>query len=174
MRDVILRCYTPEDAYDLFLWMNDAETTRYLGNGFTKKFTLEEACERAKALADGDEAGECFVIADPENDAYLGECRLMLPDVRAKSAELAVVLVPRARGQGTAYSALRQLIALAFESLGYERLYLKCAACNKKALNLYSRLGFKTEGVLRRHIFADGEIRDAVIMGLLKDEYQKG
>ena len=165
-----LRPYELSDVYDMLSWMNDENSTKYLGSGFPRHFTLDEGFERIEALINGDTTSECFVISD-EADAYLGECSLMLPDRRAKKAEISVVLIPEARGRGAAYSALKLLIGYAFCEAGYERLYLKCAAQNTRALRLYEKLGFTTEGILRRDVFADGKIQDAVIMGLIKEEF---
>lgn len=162
------------DAFDLAAWRNDEETVRYLGGGFSKEFTLDDAYELIELLTEGDVTGETFVIEDAETRAYLGECSLMLPDMKAKKAELSIVLTKSARGKGYAPDALRRLISHAFNEAGYERLYLKCAEDNTKALRLYERAGFITEGRLRNDIFAAGRVQDVIVMGLLRDEYTEG
>lgn len=159
------------DAFDLCVWRNDEETVRYLGGGFLRDFNLDDAYERIENLLDGSLTGETFAIEDAETGMYLGECGLMLPDMKAKKAEISIVLTPKARGKGAAGQALSQLIRHAFCEAGYERLYLKCAEDNKKALRLYERLGFRTEGVLRNDIFAAGRIQNVIVMSLLRDEW---
>jgi RimJ/RimL family protein N-acetyltransferase len=70
------------------------------------------------------------------------------------------------RGKGYGASALRQLIAHAFQTMGLRRLYLHVLADNAAAIGLYEHCGFKAEGRLKRHAFKLGRYQDVLVMGL--------
>lgn len=166
---IILRPLCPEDAPSMLRWMNDPDTVRYLGYGFLRRRSPEDVMELIRMRLDGDLSGECFAIADADSGKYLGQCELMLPDLRAKKAEIALVLLPEARGKGYAAQALKQLTDYAFTRGGFEKLHLKCALSNTRALKLYEKAGFVREGLLRRDLLIDGRPEDTVLMALFKD-----
>ena len=172
MRRVRLRAYTLGDFDGLYEWMTDPESVKHLGGGFVSPRSQNDVYEYLTDKTEGELSEESFVIADAETGEYLGECGLQLPDRRAKKAELAVVVLPRFRGQGVARAAICKLLRYAFEERDYNRVYLKCAAANKGALRLYESLGFQKEGVLRSDLVIDGEYEDTVIMGMLKKEWK--
>ena len=167
--NVKLREYTLADAPSVQKWMNDAETTRFLGYGFSRPRTLDEVTEMLEMRICGDLTGESFAIIDADTGDYMGECSLLLPDEKAKKAEIAIVILPEYRGNGAGTQAMRLLMEAGFRS--YDRLFLKCAANNASAIKLYEKLGFQKEGTLRRDMKIGDEVVDTVIYGMLKEEY---
>lgn len=173
-KTVVLREYRHEDLSAIRSWVNDSETTRYLGGSFRRPQTWEQTETMLAHRLEGDVGGEGFVIADRESMAYLGQCDLMMIDNVARKAEIAVVLLPEARGRGVATEGLSLLLSYAFDTMNLNRVWLRCAAENARALALYERLGFRREGLLREELFIDGRAQDAVVMGLLRSEYNGG
>ena len=171
MTGIILRPLRLGDAPRVCAWMNDKDTVRFLGGGFEKPVSAADVRERISLQLDGEFTSERFAIASSDTDEYLGECSLLLPDERAKKAEVALVLLPEARGQGYAQQALLLLLKYAFDKKGYQRLYLKCAEANKSAARLYERAGFLREGILRRHLMTDEGLKDVIVYGMLREEY---
>ena len=167
--NVALREYSLSDAPSVLRWMNDPETTRFLGYGFARTRTLSEVTQMLQMRMDGDLTGESFVIADADTGAYVGQCDLLLPDEKAKKAEIAIVILPEYRGKGVGAQALKLLMEFGFRH--YDRLFLKCAANNLPAGRLYEKAGFTREGVLRRDLKIGDEVVDTVIYGMLKEEY---
>jgi len=43
---------------------------------------------------------------------------------------------------------------------------------NERAIKSYEKCGFKKEGILRQEIYIDGKYYDAIIMAMLKEEYE--
>lgn len=165
---IVLREYRSEDLSAIRAWVNDPETTRYLGNTYRKPETWEQTERKLEMRLNGDAGGEGFVIADKETMKYLGQCDLMMIDMPARRAELAIVLAPEGRGKGLGLEAVRLLTGYAFQTLNLNRVWLKCAMENTAALKCYERAGFRVEGVLREDLFIDGRYQDACIMGLLR------
>ncbi|CAN5503764.1 hypothetical protein BH20ACT2_BH20ACT2_23700 [soil metagenome] len=87
-------------------------------------------------------------------------------------AELGMMLAPSWRGRGIG----TKLVATGVERarrLGAHKIALEVWPHNAAAMALYDKAGFVEEGRLRRHYRrANGELWDAVVMGLVLDEDQ--
>ena len=71
--------------------------------------------------------------------------------------------------RGVATAVLTSLLEAA-KVKGAVKAGLKVNAHNEAAVGLYTRLGFVTEGVLRREVTLDGEYRDCLVMAKFLDE----
>lgn len=74
------------------------------------------------------------------------------------------------RGRGWGSEAVGLLVDFAFDELNLRRLSLSVIDYNRRAVRLYERHGFVTEGVLRQAIERDGNHFDLLIMGLLESD----
>jgi RimJ/RimL family protein N-acetyltransferase len=64
------------------------------------------------------------------------------------------------------------LLSYAFDSLGAEKVTLKCDGRNARSARAIQKLGAKPEGVLRHHRFTQyGEFRDTAYFGILREEW---
>lgn len=73
-------------------------------------------------------------------------------------------ILPEFRGQGLAKKVFSHIFNLLDKSEKNERLYLTCAARNKKALGLYRELGFQRFAVRAKSIKWQGQYGDEVEM----------
>lgn len=167
---VTLREFRQEDISGLRSWVTDDRTTRCLGGFYMKPQTWEQTERYLSSLLEGDAGGVNWVIADKESLRYLGQCSLMMVDNTARHAELAIVLCPTAQGQGLGQEAISLLLSYAFDQMNLNRVHLKVRADNPAAIRCYEKCGFRREGVLRAHAYADGKYQDVVCMGVLKGE----
>ena len=87
---VVLREYRAEDISALRAWVNDGETTRYLGGAYRRPQTWEQTEDWLNRRLNGDLGGESFVIAEKDSQKYLGQCDLMMIDSVARKAEIAL------------------------------------------------------------------------------------
>ena len=165
---VVIREYMQEDLSALRAWVNDTETTKYLGGAYRRVQSWEETEEWLSRRLSGDAGGEGYVIADKETMKYLGQIDLMMIDPIARKAEMAIVLSPAHQGKGYAKEAVRLLVNYAFQTMNLHKVHLKCAEKNERAVNLYKNAGFETEGVLRDDLFIDGEYQNAFIMSIIR------
>ena len=89
-------------------------------------------------------------------------------------AGLGMMVDARWRGRGVGAALVRAAIACARE-LGAHKLALQVWPHNHAARGLYLRHGFTEEGLLRRQYRRrNGELWDAVIMGLVLDQASPG
>ena len=109
-----------------------------------------------------------LVIAEPTDDAYLGEVMVVMGDHRV--GEFGVGVVERARGRGIATDALRMFARWSAASLDIGRLQVLVAEANTPALRVAEQVGFRREGVLRSYWEHDGDRLDVVMLSMLPAE----
>ena len=77
------------------------------------------------------------------------------------------------RGKGYGTEALHMLLRYAFDELNLYRLAASTAEYNTGAIRFFERAGFVVEVRRRQAIQRDGKRWDAVLLGLLRDEWKK-
>jgi RimJ/RimL family protein N-acetyltransferase len=106
-----------------------------------------------------------LVIADPDDDRYLGEVMIVFDEHDV--GEVGCLVAPGVRRRGCGAEALDLLVRWAFDTIGLARAQVFVAATNAAGLALAQRVGFRREGVLRDHLELDGARLDAVVLGRL-------
>jgi L-phenylalanine/L-methionine N-acetyltransferase len=112
------------------------------------------------------------------NDHWLGAiaedqlvgwgCITVQSDMRRRHAGVLGLAIARAwwgRGVGTA--VMRELLSLADDWLNLQRLELSVFTSNARAVALYERHGFETEGTQRAHALRAGRFEDTYLMSRL-------
>jgi RimJ/RimL family protein N-acetyltransferase len=134
------------------------------GRWIGAELPLDEEGDRATFTA-GAERGSLFVAeVDGEVVGVLG---LDLP--RYRVADLGMMVRDGHRGQGVGSALMVAALAWARER-GAHKIALQHWPHNEAARALYEKFGFEQEGYLRRHYpRKNGELWDAVVMGLLLD-----
>ncbi|MFN2503057.1 MAG: N-acetyltransferase family protein [Acidimicrobiales bacterium] len=116
-----------------------------------------EAAVHLVAVVDGQVVGELGMERAPYGVAHLGMC-----------------VDPGWRGRGVGGALVAEAIAAA-PRLGAHKLALQVWPHNSVARRLYRRYGFAEEGRIRRHYRRrNGELWDAVVMGLVIDQESPG
>jgi RimJ/RimL family protein N-acetyltransferase len=85
-------------------------------------------------------------------------------------AEIGYWLAPRYWGQGIMTDAVRAFVKYAFEELQVLRLTAYVLEFNSASARVLEKNGFTLEGRLRKHFRKDGELIDARLYGLLKED----
>ncbi len=113
-----------------------------------------------------------FGIRRISDESLVGTCQLHSINAIHRSAELQIRIgLEDARGCGFGSEACRLLLHHAFQDLNLNRVFLHVFENNMRAIHLYTRVGFKLEGTLRRSAYVDGNWANIVIMAILRDEY---
>lgn len=76
------------------------------------------------------------------------------------------------RGVPVAIEAMKLVYELVFDTLGLLRVSGTIASDNVLMIKWQKFLGMKEEGRLRNHYFINGHFQDAVMLGMLVDEYR--
>lgn len=119
-------------------------------------------------------------LASPDDGAFVAEAaggvigHLGIVRRRYGVADLGMMVAEGWRGRGVGSALLAAGLGWAREA-GAHKVALQVWPHNEAAQRLYRRFGFVEEGRLRRHYRRrNGELWDAVVMGLVLDEGPRG
>jgi RimJ/RimL family protein N-acetyltransferase len=156
------------DREPLFDWINDREDV-LLNAGYSPVHEGDHVAWFDQIRTRSDVA--IFAIRSVAGGELVGTCQLRDIDHRHATAELQIRIGARdERGKGNGTEAVRLLLTHAFRDLGLVRVQLHVFATNTRAVRAYEKAGFRREGVLRSAVYLDGERRDVIVMGILRDE----
>jgi len=160
----------PADLSLLHAWINDRP--QVLFNGPYRPVSQAQH-QRWFASIQERQDTVIFGIRLLEEDRLIGTCQLHSIQPIHRSAELQIRLGDvAARGRGFGTEATRLLLTFGFHDLNLQRIFLHVLADNAPAIRLYEKVGFVTEGVLRRAAHIDGRYVDVRIMAMLREEYR--
>ena len=153
-------------------WLNDYEVTRYLETG---KFpSTPETILRYLERFQDSTTDLVFAIVDRETDQHIGNVTLNRINWIHRTADTGLMIGQREFwGKEYGFEAWRLVIEYAFQRLGLRKIIAGAVADNVTSLAVLKKLGFKAEGTLRQEYLVDGEYRDGVRLGLLREEFYK-
>lgn len=118
---------------------------------------------------------DSFAIHVKDEDEPVGVISLMNISEANESAELSVIVGhPDDRHQGYGTEAIELLLRYAFDELGLNRVGLSAFDFNDEAIAAYEKLGFAVEGRYRQAIKRNAHFHDAILMSIVKGEWQAG
>jgi ribosomal-protein-serine acetyltransferase len=170
--DLVLRLIEPDQAETFFAlvdanrdsllpwmrWVNDVADVQSVREMIDMWHTMktETGCMSLGIELDRELVGAVFHLrADTVNN----------------KVEVGYWLAKTACGRGVAARAVRKMLDITFDELGFNRVNIRIASGNKPSLALADRLGLKPEGVTRHAWRVEGEYWDAVEFGVLADEW---
>jgi RimJ/RimL family protein N-acetyltransferase len=174
---VIVRPYRPGDGAQL--WEAVEESREHLlpwlpwGDTHKSPSDSEEFARKMEAkwlLREDMPAG----IWERATGRYLGGTGLHRIDWEVPSFEIGYWLRKSAVGNGFMTEAVRLLCALAFETLGANRVHIQAAAGNLKSAAIPPRLGFVLESTQRNaKRISTGELVDMLVFAMTPTEYKE-
>ena len=114
-----------------------------------------------------------FIIELISGEA-VGMISLIQINTTNKNAEAARFLIGEealAQGIPVAIESMMLLYQIAFEKLGLERIYGTVVEDNVLMLKWQKFFGMSQEGVMRKHYFINNKFQDAIMVGILRDEF---
>ncbi len=162
-----------EDDVALFArWSQDADYLRALDTDYARPLSAKEVEERFSSTGSGPNAVE-FRLRTLEGDRLIGFVALHSIEWNNQTAMLSIGIGdPDYRGKGYGTDALRLALRYAFRELNLYRVGLDVIADNQAAIRAYEKVGFKREGAMRGAVLRDGQRKDLVLMGILRQEWQ--
>lgn len=151
-------------------WYNDQEVNYWANGAWPLSTMLGEGEIEERYFLPRESSGRYIILNELE--VPIGTIGFREMNIPARSATLFVIIGEKEYwGQGYGTDALKVLVDYLFLQWNLHRLTLDTWDGNHRAIRTYEKLGFKVEGCLRQARFVQGEYRDAIIMGLLRDEY---
>lgn len=120
-------------------------------------------------------SNEYNFIIELKNGIPIGMLSLVGINVINRHAETARFLIgdeDSAKGIPAAVEAMKMIYSFAFDDLKLIRLHGTVASGNALMVKWQKYLGMKEEGRMRNHYFVNSMWQDAIILGLLVDEYR--
>jgi RimJ/RimL family protein N-acetyltransferase len=167
---VLLRAIEREDLKRLHELESNVELV-LLGDGHWQPEPLAAFEKNFDKLLEGDERHWFVIEADGR---VIGKIGFVQSNRRNGTAEFGIEIYdPEYIGKGYGRDAINVLLDWAFRIQNFRRIWLKTNAANERALRCYQAVGFVEEGRLRQQLYYEGRYVDAVLMGLLRSEWEE-
>ena len=164
---VRLRPAVDSDSDILFEWINDPELVMF-NAPFREIGRVEHDAWFARIRAQ--EEVVFFMIDSLETGLSIGSCQLLNIHPIHRSAELQIRIGSKEnQNRGAGSDSVRQLVNYGFSNLNLHRIALHVFATNHRAIRVYEKNQFVSEGLLRQAALIDGQWRDVVCMARLRE-----
>ena len=151
------------------MWRNDPSVIEHLGSNFLFINQEIDAKWYENYLNNRQTAVRLAIIdADADKTTFVGTVQLTSIHGINRSAEFSIMIGDKAYwSKGVGCIAASHIIQHGFKDLNLHRIYLTVLTENARAIALYTKLGFKNEGILRGCIFKNGQFRDMLAMAIV-------
>ncbi len=151
-------------------WFNDMEILQFVS--IYRPLIREEEEEWFARLKDRKNT-IFFSIVVKEEEKLIGNCSFDI-DWKNRVGNIGIVIGEKEyHNEGYGTEAMKLAVRHAFEELNLNRMELEVYSLNPRAQKCYTKVGFKEEGRRREALYIHGQYHDAIVMGLLKEEWEK-
>jgi RimJ/RimL family protein N-acetyltransferase len=170
---LILRPFVDQDLDALLAMQGREDVTRYLDWGPMSRDQARDLLARIKKLTGIDEKGDALRVAAilRGSAAVVGDLSLWRTSREHGQGEIGFVLHPDHQGNGYGSEAMRELLRIGFDEVGFHRIVGRCDARNSASARLMQRLGMRLEAHQRENELIKGEWCDALIYAMLASEW---
>lgn len=170
---VLLRALEPKDVDLMMIYENDSDIWPVSGTlAPYARYTLEQYY--ANATQDIYAAKQLrlaieLVVETPESGATIGYIDLFDFDAQHRRAGVGILIGDKeSRRKGYAAEALNLLVKHCFNTLNLHQLYCHIDNDNEASLRLFSKVGFRTCGVMRDWIVYEGKWHNVSVLQLVR------
>jgi RimJ/RimL family protein N-acetyltransferase len=169
------------DLANFVIWLNDPEVRQYLAQDLPISMASEEQWFENMLKKPVEEQNFSIEIRkeasekDGEEWRMIGNCAFMDVDRIIQSAEVGLFIGDKScwnKGFGTEVMCL--LLRFGFESLNFNRIFLRVDEANKGGIHAYEKAGFILEGHMRQAVYQAGQYRDLLVMSVIRSEWHPG
>lgn len=171
---VTLRAMTQSDLPRMYEFNNSVEVELAGGGDPPFPQSLDRLLSEFGAdVGRGGRDGTRFVIDDTERDLIIGHCGLFNFNHVSRTCELGITIGDKDYwGKGYGREAITLLLDYGFRLNNVRKVFLHVNGGNERAQRAYRACGFIEEGRLRKHIWANGDYDDLIVMGVLREEWK--
>ena len=169
-----LRSLELKDAKSMIQVYNSLEARRFLDD--PAPLSLDDTEQWIRKTWEQRKAHQnyYFAIELRKSKELLGVCGLFGMQKINRKAELMITLFDESnRGQGYGSEALQLLLDYGFNQLNLHRIVLFTHEINKRAQQVYEKVGFKPGGRRRQASFFEGGYHDILLYDMLASEFRK-
>jgi len=168
-----LRGMTREDIPELFTFLSDKETMKFITPHPVK--TKAEVSEAVMdSLQNYNEQKEIpWVIMDKKTGRLIGQFRFHKLHLWHSKTEMNVVISKEFQSKGVMTELMEKMLKFGFGTLGLNRIVGDIFAGNERSQKLLENYGFHKDGVMRQTDFDGEKYHDTVVYSMLKTEYDR-
>ncbi len=168
-----LRAADQDDLPMFVKWLNDPEVRHGLMMYLPLSMATEQKWFDDMLKRPQDEQPLVIEFEDQGKWISIGNCGIFGIDWRIRSAEVGIMIGEKEHwNQGYGTKAMRLLIKHGFNTLNLNRIFLKVYENNPRAVRSYEKAGFFHEGCMRQAHYHKGKYIDAIMMSVLREEWQ--
>jgi RimJ/RimL family protein N-acetyltransferase len=150
-------------------WLNNPEFNKYLSTAYNHQ-TIE-SCSAYLQSYEGQTNSVLLGIFLKTNDSHIGNLTLSFIDWYNKSCWVGISIGRKEyKGKGMAKEVLLEIAKYCFDQLDLHRVQAGVNANNIDSLSLFTKCGFKVEGLLRSSNNINGKLEDSYILSVLKTD----
>jgi [ribosomal protein S5]-alanine N-acetyltransferase len=174
---LLLRHYRPDDLDDLIEFANSPGWGRYLVN-IPFPYTREVGEKFLAMFMETDKWDDLGIFANfaiELDGKVVGEVYMNqhASDRENERAEIGYSLSSLHWNKGLMTEAATAVRDWFFRTYSFNGMYASCDLRNTGSWRVMEKLGMKREGLLRHHMVWNGEARDQLFYGILRDEWEK-
>jgi len=154
-------------------WLRDYEVIKTLNllSYVDSPVTIEELRQYVQSVSQS-EQDLFFALHALEGKEFIGTVRIAKIDPITQSADVGVMIGEKSFwGKGLATDILGAVCAHLFESRKMRKLTCGLMSVNPAMEKVFTRLGFKREGLFRKADYFEGEFHDHIYMGCFAEEF---
>jgi ribosomal-protein-alanine N-acetyltransferase len=157
------------DAPQLATWINNREVRRFLKvNRPMNLQSEEEFIDHVRSAS----REVVFGLVTKDDERFIGCSGLHDFDQVNRHCSFGVFIGDSTNwGKGYGTEATRLMTKHAFEGLNFNRVWLHVYDFNERGIKAYEKVGYKKEGVLRKHTYREGRYHDVLTMGILRSDW---
>lgn len=170
---VYLTSIEREDLEILRNWRNREDFRKYFREYREISKDMQEKWYQTKVLSD--QSTIMFSIHDSLTNELVGCCGLCYINWVNKNSDLSLYIgkdFSYIDSEGIAEEACKLLFQYGFGELNLEKIWTEIYEFDSPKYELYKKINFQQDGILRRQYFHDGKWWDSYILSLLKDEFK--
>lgn len=166
-----LRPLKIDDLEKTHEWRNNSELVKLTqGIRFPKTMEMDRDWF-GHALNDKSNRNIYFGLEELSTKKYIGVFQLTNIDYISRNGVLGFIIGDMEnQGKGYGYQANSLLINFAFHQLNLKKIISYIVEDNIPSIKLFNKLGFKQEGILKKHFYVDRTYKNVVIMSLINNE----
>lgn len=162
------------DLPKYYEWINDPEV--FDGLSIFLPMSLKDEEQWLENMNQRDQAEKSLSIEMRERKGWrlIGNCGFFNIEWTNRAAEFGIMIGDKSvwnKGYGTETVGL--LVQHGFETLNFNRIYLRVYSTNPRAIRSYEKAGFIREGTLRQAVYRHGAYADIHIMSILRSEWNE-
>lgn len=166
-----LRGFRKEDASKLVELRDDFDAVKsFIGSPFPVNLQTEE--EWISNMYPPGLKEKIYLVAEEmETGVFIGYCIANKINYINRNSEVGFIFHKDSRGKGFFRDVNVLFYNYLFNEINLFKVYTFVLVENKKALDMYLKLGFKIEGEIKEHIYQDGKYKDVYFVSLYSNNF---